>query len=150
MNSRGAYDEDEMLRRAIEESKHAGAGSLGKRTRDDGDEYVHPDSASMQHELMRSSPKQAVKRQRTTSSSSRSDKGRSVSPGTADPFPRSKSSLRGAAARNTKEKELREKARADAAAVKAEAANRRNARSEKRRVEGPTALLIPSDPCADN
>lgn len=46
MNSRGAYDEDEMLRRAIEESnKETGtlsaAGTLGKRTRDDADEYVH-------------------------------------------------------------------------------------------------------------
>lgn len=36
MNSRGAYDEDEMLRQAIEESK--AEGSLGKRTRDDSDE----------------------------------------------------------------------------------------------------------------
>lgn len=38
MNSRGAYDEDEMLRRAIEESK--AQDSLGKRTRDDSEEYV--------------------------------------------------------------------------------------------------------------
>lgn len=36
MNSRGAYDEDEMLRRAIEESK--AQDSLGKRSRDDGEE----------------------------------------------------------------------------------------------------------------
>lgn len=39
MNSRGAYDEDEMLRRAIEESSKD--TTLGKRTRDDADEYVH-------------------------------------------------------------------------------------------------------------
>lgn len=39
MNSRGAYDEDEMLRRAIEESSKE-TGTLGKRTRDDADEYV--------------------------------------------------------------------------------------------------------------
>lgn len=38
MNSRGAYDEDEMLRRAIEESREM--GSLGKRTRDESEEYV--------------------------------------------------------------------------------------------------------------
>lgn len=39
MNSRdAAYDEDEMLRRAIEESRDA--GSLGKRTREDSEEYV--------------------------------------------------------------------------------------------------------------
>jgi hypothetical protein len=36
MNSRGAYDEDEMLRRAIEESKEM--GTLGKRGRDDSEE----------------------------------------------------------------------------------------------------------------
>ena len=34
MNSRGAYDEDEMLRRAIEESREA----LGKRGRDESEE----------------------------------------------------------------------------------------------------------------
>lgn len=37
MNSRGAYDEDEALRRAIEESNRE-LGTLGKRTREDGDE----------------------------------------------------------------------------------------------------------------
>lgn len=38
MNSRdAAYDEDEMLRRAIEESRET--GSLGKRTREDSEEY---------------------------------------------------------------------------------------------------------------
>lgn len=36
MNSRGAYDEDEMLRRAIEESKEM--GTLGKRMREDIEE----------------------------------------------------------------------------------------------------------------
>ena len=36
MNSRGAYDEDEMLRRAIEESKEM--GPLGKRTREESEE----------------------------------------------------------------------------------------------------------------
>ena len=39
MNSRdAAYDEDEMLRRAIEESRET--GSLGKRTRDESEEYA--------------------------------------------------------------------------------------------------------------
>ena len=37
MNSRGAYDEDEMLRRAIEESKEM--GTL-KRPRDENEECV--------------------------------------------------------------------------------------------------------------
>ena len=41
MNSRdAAYDEDEMLRQAIEESKET--GTLGKRSREDSEEYVQP------------------------------------------------------------------------------------------------------------
>lgn len=40
MNSRdAAYDEDEILKRVIEESKETSA-SLGKRVREEGDEYV--------------------------------------------------------------------------------------------------------------
>jgi hypothetical protein len=39
MNSRGADYEDELLRRAIEES-NKDSSTLGKRTRDDRDEYV--------------------------------------------------------------------------------------------------------------
>ena len=46
MNSRdAAYDEDEMLRRAIKESKEM--GTLGKRVREDSEEYatiVYPGS----------------------------------------------------------------------------------------------------------
>ena len=38
MNSRRTDEEDEMLRRAIEESKGE-AGTLGKRARDDSEEY---------------------------------------------------------------------------------------------------------------
>jgi hypothetical protein len=38
MNSRVAYDEAEMLRRAIEESREI---TLGKRGREEGDEYAH-------------------------------------------------------------------------------------------------------------
>ena len=48
MNSRGAYDEDEALRRAIEESnRELGVGTLGKRAREDGDEYVNLISSSI-------------------------------------------------------------------------------------------------------
>ena len=42
MNSRVAYDEDEMLRRAIEESKEM--GSLGKRQRDESEECACNDT----------------------------------------------------------------------------------------------------------
>lgn len=46
MNSRAAYDEDEVLRKVLEESKHeSGAtqsenGNRKKRSRDDSEEYV--------------------------------------------------------------------------------------------------------------
>jgi|TARA_R110002003_G_scaffold6_7_gene323 hypothetical protein len=43
MNSRAAYDEDEVLRKVIEESKHEGApdsepGNRKKRSREDSEE----------------------------------------------------------------------------------------------------------------
>lgn len=43
MNSRAAYDEDEVLRKVLEESKHEGApasenGIRKKRSRDDSEE----------------------------------------------------------------------------------------------------------------
>ena len=44
MNSRAAYDEDEMLRRVLEESKHEGqqaqdnGSRKGKRVRDESEE----------------------------------------------------------------------------------------------------------------
>ncbi len=47
MNSRdAAYDEDEMLRRAIEESRET--GSLGKRTRDESEEYASATTLMME------------------------------------------------------------------------------------------------------
>jgi hypothetical protein len=50
MNSRAAYDEDEMLRKVLEESKQEGTidpsengtSRKGKRAREDSDEYVFP------------------------------------------------------------------------------------------------------------
>lgn len=55
--------------------------------------------------------------------------------------------MRGAAARNNREKEIREKQKQDALAQRAEAANKRNARSERRRADDsppPTPTLSPS------
>ncbi|KIW76227.1 hypothetical protein Z517_10973 [Fonsecaea pedrosoi CBS 271.37] len=136
-NSRGAYDEDEMLRRAIEESKEM--GTLGKRTRDESEEQ-----------------KGTSKRQRTGSNSSGTVSKRSESPDGAvdDPTNRSTTNgrnasqkLRGAAARNNREKELRDKAKEQQAAQRAEAASKRNARSERRRADDsppPTPSLSPS------
>ncbi|KIX09456.1 uncharacterized protein Z518_00536 [Rhinocladiella mackenziei CBS 650.93] len=129
MNSRGAYDEDEMLRRAIEESKEM--GSLGKRTRDDTDDQ-----------------KGNPKRQRTGSHSSSAVSKCSESPephaedapgrGTGSGRTASQK-LRGAAARNNREKESRDKQKEQQAAQRAEAASKRNARSERRRGEGNNA-----------
>jgi len=48
MNSRAAYDEDEMLRRVLEESKNEGqqaqdnGSRKGKRVRDESEEWVMP------------------------------------------------------------------------------------------------------------
>ncbi|OAP61416.1 hypothetical protein AYL99_03619 [Fonsecaea erecta] len=136
-NSRGAYDEDEMLRRAIEESREM--GTLGKRTRDESEDL-----------------KGASKRQRTGSNSSGTVSKRSESPELAGDDLAGRSStngrnasqkLRGAAARNNREKELRDKAKEQQAAQRAEAASKRNARSERRRADDsppPTPSLSPS------
>ncbi|OCT50422.1 hypothetical protein CLCR_07343 [Cladophialophora carrionii] len=61
--------------------------------------------------------------------------------------------LRGAAARNTREKELREKQKEQQAAQRAEAASKRNARSERRRGEDsppPTPSLSPAKAVQSN
>lgn len=57
MNSRAAYDEDEVLRKVLEESKHEGPvplsepGNRKKRSRDDSEEWVdrHADDMLMNH-----------------------------------------------------------------------------------------------------
>lgn len=80
-----------------------------------------------------------MKRQRTGSLSSES-KDSASPPGTDDGTTKaagkSKQSLRGTAVRNNKEREAREKAKEQQVAARAEAANKRNARSERRRGEG--------------
>jgi hypothetical protein len=45
MNSRAAYDEDEVLRKVLEESKNESlppSDKRAKRAREDSDEYVSP------------------------------------------------------------------------------------------------------------
>ncbi|KAJ4355495.1 Histone deacetylase complex subunit [Didymosphaeria variabile] len=128
MNSRAAYDEDEVLRKVLEESKHEGAvplsenGNRKKRSRDDSEEA-----------------KSEVKRQRT---SSRSPSGSPVfesdDEGSKNAAPKQKP--RGAAARSQREKEQRDKERER---ERAEAANRRKGRAERRKgdeSEPPEAL----------
>lgn len=145
MNSRGAYDEDEMLRRAIEESKET--GSLGKRTRDDSDEYECRGRATTSSLLTANSQKQSAKRQRTGSSSPSTGSKHSQSPPPDAEDASARNSVNGnrnggqklrggAVARTNREKELREKQKEQQAAQRAEAVNKRNARSERRRGDG--------------
>ena len=148
MNSRVAYDEDEMLRRAIQESREMGTGTLGKRMREDLDEFVFtgPHTDRPANIDRRSRP--AVKRQRTGSGSSGTASKRSVSPATIEEIPgrgtsRGKQNLRGAAAKNNREREMRDIQKEQAATLRAEAANKRNARSERRRVDGNTHIEKP-------
>jgi len=141
MNSRVAYDEEEVLRRVLEESSRE-TGTLGKRTRDDSDEYVGNAFDSSIADL--GSQKQNLKRQRTSSSSPSTVSKHSQSPEpatddltkTTSNGTKSTQKLRGAAARNNKEKELRDKQKEQVAAQKLEAATKRAARSERRRGEG--------------
>ncbi|KAF2439272.1 hypothetical protein P171DRAFT_134751 [Karstenula rhodostoma CBS 690.94] len=118
MNSRAAYDEDEVLRKVLEESKHEGAvppsenGNRKKRSRDDSEEA-----------------KSEVKRQRT---GSRSPSGSPVfeSDDESSKNAAPKQKPRGAAARSQREKEQRDKERER---ERAEAANRRKGRAERRK-----------------
>ncbi|RDW62307.1 FYVE zinc finger [Coleophoma cylindrospora] len=129
MNSRdAAYDEGEALRRAIEASKGENSGESndggtvrrGKRGRSDSEEKP-----------------EAPKRQRTTSQSpspsgdqhhfasqAESEDGTTTRNGGAK-------KIRGAAARNHREKEMRE----EKERIRLEAANKRKGRAERRRVD---------------
>ncbi|KAF2267702.1 hypothetical protein CC78DRAFT_530512 [Lojkania enalia] len=118
MNSRAAYDEDEVLRKVLEESKNEGGaaqsenGNRKKRSRDESEE-----------------DKLEVKRQRT---SSRSPSNSPVieSEDESSKTAATKQKPRGAAARSQREKEQRDKER-----ERAEAANRRKGRAERRKGE---------------
>ncbi|KAF2015603.1 hypothetical protein BU24DRAFT_461841 [Aaosphaeria arxii CBS 175.79] len=122
MNSRAAYDEDEVLRKVLEESKNEGgkapsdnsSSNRKKRSRDDSEE-VKPE----------------LKRQRT---SSRSPSGSPVLESDDDMSKPliAKQKPRGAAARSQREKELRDKERER---ERAEAANRRKGRAERRKAD---------------
>lgn len=142
MNSRTALDDDELLRQAIEESKET--GTLGKRTRDESEEYG--DHTQVYGPLLTEhSNRHVSKRQRTNSSSAPdpTKRSRSLSDGGSENGQgpngtKDSKRIRGAAARNQREKELREKQKEKelAATQRAEAARKREARSERRRGEG--------------
>jgi hypothetical protein len=152
MNSRAAYDEDEVLRKVLEESKHEGGGTQSengtrkKRSRDDSEEYVlfafSKSSLGCLADTVCHRIKQESKRQRT---SSRSPSNSPVLE-SEDETPQNnaaKQKPRGAAARSQREKEIREKERER---ERAEAANRRKGRAERRKAEGKitkTCIAIP-------
>jgi len=98
--------------------------------------------------LTRDRTKQNTKRQRNTSSSPSSLSKRSRSPSqvldqdgatrAATNGAQSAQKVRNVVARNHREKEIRDQQREQAAAQRAEAASKRNARSERRRLDGAT------------
>ncbi|KAK8185205.1 uncharacterized protein BKA78DRAFT_256675 [Phyllosticta capitalensis] len=129
MNSRAAYDDDEVLRKVIEESKGDGGAAepetnsrKGKRSRDESEDA-----------------KQGIKRQRTGSGSSSSpapselvdsdEEGRSKSNSASQ-----KQKPRGAAARSQQERLLREQKEREK--ERSEAVGKRKGRAERRRAEG--------------
>lgn len=129
MNSRdAAYDEEEQLRRAIEASKGEKSGEStdggttrrGKRGRSDSEEK--PDGPKRQRTAS-VSPSPTREPQRLTSQAD-SDEG-------ANGRTAGAKKIRGAAARNHKEKELREERERS----RQEAAKKRMGRAERRRVE---------------
>lgn len=128
MNSRdAAYDEEEQLRRAIEASKGEKSGEstdggttrLGKRGRSDSEEK--PDGAKRQR-TQSNSPSPAPKQDETPQAESDDEiNGRQGG----------SKKIRGAAARNHREKEIREERERS----RQEAATKRKGRAERRRAE---------------
>ncbi|OCK79962.1 hypothetical protein K432DRAFT_298688 [Lepidopterella palustris CBS 459.81] len=129
MNSRATYDEDEVLRKVLEESKSDGGApatengnNRKKRSRDDSEEI-----------------KQEPKRQRTgsrsptTSPTVESDDETLITKSNTN---NGRQKPRGAAARSQREKELREKEK-ERERERAEAAGRRKGRVERRRADDP-------------
>ena len=148
MNSRAAYDEDEMLRRVLEESKHEGqqaqdnGSRKGKRARDESEEWVIPIRLNQRtlvtdHSLF-NSVKSEAKRQRRDSDTSSTPDSHTVS---QSPEPEQskgngirKQMARGAAARSQREKDLRDREK-----ERAEAASKRKGRADRRRADGKSA-----------
>jgi hypothetical protein len=137
-----------MLRRAIEESKGE-ARTLGKRPRDDSEEYDNlKDTTTTRPTDYSNRNKHGSKRQRTLSSSpsTLSKPSRSPSQPLGDEVPTKSNTngntsgkkICGGAARNHRDKEVRDRQK-EIAAQRAEAARKREARSERRRGEGKTA-----------
>ena len=140
MNSRAAYDEDEVLRKVLEESRHEGGpssenGNRKKRSRDDSEECVSlaaSQTTGISTDTLCHRTKPEIKRQRTSSRSpSNSPVLESEDDSTKASAPKQKP--RGAAAKSQREKEQRDKEREN---NRNEAANRRKGRAERRKGDG--------------
>lgn len=143
MNSRAAYDEDEVLRKVLEESRHEGGttsetGNRKKRSRDDSEECVSiaaSQTTGISADKLCHRTKPEIKRQRTGSRSpSNSPVLESEDDSTKASAPKQKP--RGAAAKSQREKEQRDKEREN---QRNEAANRRKGRAERRKGDGTVA-----------
>lgn len=145
MNSRAAYDEDEMLRRALEESKHEGqqtqdnGSRKGKRPRDESEEWVMPIKLNQpalvtDHSLF-NSVKPEAKRQRRDSDTPSSPDSHTVSQ-SPDPDQSKGNGIRKQTARGAAARSQREKERRDREKERAEAANKRKGRADRRRADG--------------
>ncbi|KAI9828282.1 MAG: hypothetical protein M1819_006620 [Sarea resinae] len=133
MNSRdAAYDEEEQLRRAIEESKGEdnltsidGGSKRGKRGRSGSEEAIQ-DSKRLRTASQTPSPSN-----HTSHSPSRHDDSQDEGTPTKD---QAGKRIRGAAARNQRDKELRDRER-ERERERADAAGRRKGRAERRRAD---------------
>lgn len=155
MNSRAALDEEEALRKAIEESKVQGTLSTtgssikrSKRSRDESEEYVAKDVPSNEYctrLTLRFSAKQDLKRRKTASdpdSPPSIDANGGVETDDEEHTsknkvgaPSRKSRVVSAQVQREKEKELKEKEK-EKEKERVEAASRRKGRAEKRHAEG--------------
>lgn len=133
MNSRDAvYDEDEQLRRAIEASKggealestDGGTRPAAKRGRSDSDTNDRKPEVSKRQRTASATPSPPRELRRFTSQAESED-------GTT-PRPIGAKKIRGAAARNHREKELRE----ERERLRLEAKKKREGRAERRRIDG--------------
>lgn len=159
MNSRAAYDEDEVLRKVIEESKTEGGitntdngSKKNKRSRDESEEYVitlmRCCNGSVTNFFGIDRIKQEPKRQRTGSRSPASsptlesdDEAQQSKNGTINGKPKP----RGAALQSHREKELREREK-EREREKQAAANRRKERAGRRRADGMLPCLLSVSP----
>jgi len=177
MNSRAAYDEDEVLRKVLEESKHEGAlptsdgTNRKKRSREESGELdprhggAPPSEGGNRKKRSREEGEtdpghiEQVKlrtwadyteveaKRQRTGSRSPSNSPVLESDDESSKTVAPKQKPRGAAARSQREKELRDKER-----ERAEAANRRKGRAERRKGEGAdmdSCLEVGSDMVAD-